>query len=87
MSLSIQVDAYSGYKANERPLRFTLDDDTCEIAEVEDNWYEPDAEYFRVQTTDGKRCILRYDPERGEWTLQSGIDAAQLLSQPGHEVE
>jgi hypothetical protein len=36
MSIPIYVDSYSGYKANERPLRFELDDRTYEIAEVED---------------------------------------------------
>jgi len=60
MSLPIHVDAYSGYKANERPRDFTVDQDLYEIAEVEDRWYEPDAMYFRVRTSEGKRYILRY---------------------------
>src|SRR5262249_9068942 len=38
--------------------RFTLDEDVYEIAEVEDRWYEPEAMYFRVRTTEGKRYIL-----------------------------
>jgi len=36
MSLPIHVTAYSGYKANERPRDFTVDEDLYEIAEVED---------------------------------------------------
>jgi hypothetical protein len=36
MSLPIQVDAYSGYKANERPCQFVLDDEIYEIAAVLD---------------------------------------------------
>jgi len=59
MSLPIHVTAYSGYKANERPRDFTVDEDLYEIAEVEDRWYEPEAMYFRVRTTEGKRFILR----------------------------
>ena len=47
MSLRIYVDAYSGYKASERPLRFTLDDETYHIASVEDRWQEPNSEYFK----------------------------------------
>jgi hypothetical protein len=31
MSLPIQVDAYSGYKANERPRQFVLDEEIYEI--------------------------------------------------------
>src|SRR5262245_17767729 len=55
MSLPIHVTAYSGYRANERPRDFSVDEDLFEIAEVEDRWYEPDAMYFRVRTTQGTR--------------------------------
>ena len=40
MSIPIHVDAYSGYKANERPLSFTVDEDFYEIAAFLDQWYE-----------------------------------------------
>ncbi len=83
MSLPIHVDAYYGYKVNERPSQFTLDEYTYEIAEVEDRWYEPEAIYFRVRTTEGKRYILRYDQSEDEWSLQSGFDAEELLARPG----
>jgi len=54
MSLEIYVDAYSGYKANERPRQFTLDEDNLEIEAVEEQWRSPEAQYFKVRTTDGK---------------------------------
>jgi hypothetical protein len=38
MSLEIYVDAYSGYKANERPRQFVLDEDIFEIEAVEQQW-------------------------------------------------
>ena len=52
MSLLIHVDAYSGFKANQRPLRFWLDAAIREneltgvygIETVEDRWYDPNAE-------------------------------------------
>jgi len=52
MSLPIHVDAYSGYKANERPIRFWLDatlhenelTGVYEIEAVEDRWYDPNNE-------------------------------------------
>jgi hypothetical protein len=53
MPLCIYVDAYSGYCANEKPRQFCLDDDVFEIEEVEDRWYDPNAEYFKVRTVDG----------------------------------
>jgi hypothetical protein len=82
VSLPIHVTAYSGYKANERPRDFTVDEDLYKIIEVEDPWYEPKAMYFRVPTTEGKRYILRCDESEDEWTLQSGFDGDELLARP-----
>jgi hypothetical protein len=83
MSLRIYVDAYSGYKANERPRLFDLDGEVYEIASVLDRWYEPSATYFKVRTTDSQVFILRYDEQADEWTVQSGFDGDELLARPG----
>ena len=86
MSLPIHVEAYSGYKANERPIRFHLDEGTYEIEAIEDRWQDPKAEYFKVRTGDGKRYLLRYNQHADEWALQSGFDGAELLARPSIEV-
>ena len=86
MSLPVYVDAYAGYKANERPRQFELDDELYEIAAVEDQWYSPEAMFFKVRTADGKRYILRYDENADTWSLQSGFDGDELLTRPGIEV-
>ncbi len=44
----------TGYKVNERPQRFLVDEDWFDIAAVEVRILEADAEYFRVRTTDDK---------------------------------
>jgi hypothetical protein len=79
MSLPINVRAYSRYKANERPASFCVDEGLIDIAAVEDRWYDPGAEYFRVRSTEGKRYILRCAHD-GKWTLQSGFDGVELLA-------
>jgi hypothetical protein len=63
---------------HERPRQFCLDEDVFQIAEIETRWYDPNGEYFRVRTSDGKRYILHSDRETGQWTL--------LLARPGIEV-
>jgi hypothetical protein len=85
MSIPIHVDAYSGHKANERPRQFTLDEVVYEIDTVLDQWYEPTATYFKVQSTEGKTYLLRYDEETDEWTLQGGFDGDELLARPDIE--
>src|SRR5215475_10533170 len=86
MSLPIHVTAYSGYRANERPRDFTVDEDLHEIAAVLDQWYEPSATYFKVQSTEGKTYLLRYDEDNDEWTLQSGFDGDELLARPSIQL-
>jgi len=86
MSLPIYVEAYSGYKANERPRQFTLDEVVYEIDAVLDHWYEPSATYFKVQSTEKKIYLLRYDEEIDEWTLQSGFDGEEPLARPSSEL-
>jgi len=85
MSLPIHVEAYFGYKANERPRQFHLDEEIYEIAAVLDQWYEPSAT-FKVQSTEGKTYLLRYDEQEDEWTLQSGFDGDELLVLPSIQL-
>ena len=68
MFLQIYVNAYAGYRANERPKSFELDQQIHEIASIEDRCHEPDAEYFKVRTMDGKTYLLRYDQTDDAWT-------------------
>ncbi len=67
----VLVECYSGFKAEERPLRFTLGNRTLEVERVEDQWYSPDATYFRVWASDGHIYILRHDEEVDRWTLEA----------------
>ena len=65
---------------------FTLDEEIYEIAAVLDQWYQPSATYFKVQSTEGKTYLLRYDEEADEWTLQSGFDGDELLARLSIEL-
>jgi hypothetical protein len=66
--MTVQVEAYSGYKASERPLRFCLGDQWYDITEVVDRWYGPDYMYFRVRAGDGNVYVLRLDEDTQEWS-------------------
>ncbi len=74
MSLALQVECYSGAKADERPLRFrasTPGAPTREVAEVLDQWYGPEYQCFKVLADDGNLYILRHDEGLDVWTLDS----------------
>jgi hypothetical protein len=42
--------------------------------------------YFKVQSTEGKTYLLRYDESEDEWTLQSGFDGDELLARPRYDL-
>lgn len=83
MSLALKVECYSGFKADERPLRFTpiasensrgqaaLPARTYEVKEVLDQWYGPAYQCFKVLADDGNLYILRHDQPEDTWTLDS----------------
>jgi len=67
----IKVECYAGYKGEQLPRRFVLRDQTLEVEEVEDQWYSPSSQCFRVLASDGNAYILRYDRDRDLWTLDA----------------
>jgi SAM-dependent methyltransferase len=65
----VHVDCYSGYKADERPVKFSLKDRTWRIVTIEDRWYSPGVTHFRVVVEDGDRYVLRHEEGLDIWTL------------------
>jgi hypothetical protein len=69
--MKLQVECYSGHKANERRVKFWLGDSVLFVESVEDQWYGPDDVYFRVRADDGNTYVLRHNEQTDEWTLES----------------
>jgi hypothetical protein len=67
----IKVECYAGYKSDQRPLRFTMGEQTLEVSEVEDQWYSPSSMHFRVCASDGNIYILRHDEGQDRWSLDA----------------
>ena len=68
--MTVEVESYSGFKADERPLRFRLGERWLEIQEIVDRWYDPEAIFFRVRV-EAAFYILRHDERAGVWTMES----------------
>lgn len=75
----IRVECYAGYKPDERPQRFQLRRRLFQVEQVDDQWYSPDATYFRVRADDGNFYVLRHDMLGDAWTL----DAFRAARPPG----
>ena len=73
----IEVECYSGYRANERPVAFTFQAHRWEVEEVLDRWYEgtlraghPALDYFKVRTAEGRVFLLRYNSLFDAWSIR-----------------
>jgi len=67
----IEVGAYSGYKANERPLYLIVNDTRLEVKEILDRWYSEEHDFFQVLAGDGKVYLINWHRTRDIWTLVS----------------
>jgi len=74
--IPIEVECYSGYKADEYPKYFLWNNNRFEITRITDRWYQGDSNpeypvsnYFKVDTTCGKQYIIKHDLESDKWCL------------------
>jgi hypothetical protein len=66
----IEVVAYSGYKANERPISFIVDNREVEVMDIIDRWYDADYDNFKTLGDDGKIYLLRWQRTSDLWFLE-----------------
>ena len=71
-----EVQCHSGYKADEYPESFMVDNNRFMISEIIDRWYQADScpefpvsDYFKVLTTCGLQYILKHDRENDRWYI------------------
>lgn len=71
--MQVEVDCYSGYKADERPVRFRLDGHEYLVEEMLDQWYGQNESFFKVRADDGNLYILSHGSlaQTGRWRLVS----------------
>ena len=60
---------YAGYKADERPTAFTWREQSYQVIDIIDRWYDQDGNYFKVLVQDGGQHLLRHDLNEDRWEL------------------
>ncbi len=63
----ILVWTYSGYKADERPLRFNLEGRSFAVMEIVDRWYGERHDYFKVVADDAETYLIKWDRVGDVW--------------------
>lgn len=67
--IPLEVECYSGYAADERPVAFRLGERRIAVTEVVDRWYGDDHAYFKLMGDDGMRYLIRQDRGSDSWEL------------------
>jgi len=76
----LKVECYAGYKADERPTRFSFvspestsdgSGQSHEVTEVLDRWYGPGYECFKIRADDRNLYILRHQLGEDTWELDA----------------
>lgn len=73
---SIEVTAYSGYKADERPIAFAVDGRRHDVCHIIDRWYGLESDTFKVLADDGKIYLLSRDRLQDAWFLTKVMESA-----------
>ena len=68
--LTIRVECYAGYRAEQTPQRFYIGERKIEVSEVIDSWLSPEQKYFKVRGDDEGIYILCYDVNKDTWQLR-----------------
>jgi hypothetical protein len=67
--MKVAVECYAGYRADETPRRFGIDERLIDVVRVIDRWTTPDYRYFRVEGDDGCVYVLRLGNNARDWEL------------------
>ena len=71
--MNLNVECYSGRKADERPIRFRLEGRQYLVEAVLDQWYDPEGIFYKIRGDDGNLYILRQQTSTPDaaWDLVS----------------
>ena len=68
--MKLNVECYSGRKADERPVRFLLGGRQYQVETVLDQWYDPQRVFYKIRADDGNLYIVRQQTSTADWTWE-----------------
>jgi len=64
----INVSCYAGYRSDELPRYFDIENKRIKIVDIITRWITPDSRFFKITGDDGDIYTLRH--KAGQWYLE-----------------
>ena len=69
LRMSIRVECYAGFRAEQEPLAFWLAERRVVVRAIVDRWLAPRERWFKVDADNGHVYVLRHDELSGDWDI------------------
>jgi hypothetical protein len=69
--MTVEVQCYAGRKADERPVRSWIVDRDHLVEEIVEEWYGPDASFYKVRADHHGLYLLRHEMSAELWEVES----------------
>ena len=66
---AIRVKCYAGYRGEETPQLFFINQRKVAVVDILDRWLAPDHRYFKIRGDDQATYIIRHEVITGQWEL------------------
>lgn len=66
---AVRVEAYSGYRVNERPMAVITEGRRLVVRRIMARCRTPDGDEFAVELEDGRVCRMTWDACKDRWLL------------------
>jgi hypothetical protein len=80
---NIEVHAYSGYKANERPTAFMIDNRMLNVSHIIDRWYGLEHDYYKILADDGAVYLIKWHRIPDLWFLVKVMEREGMSQRSG----
>lgn len=69
--MKICVLTHPGAHGQQEPRAFQLGGRRVPVIAILERWQAPEHRYFRVRDYQGRRFVLKHDPQSGNWELEA----------------
>jgi hypothetical protein len=66
----VEVQCYAGRKGEERPVRFRIGEHDHMVEEIIEQWYGPDASFYKIRADDDRSYLLRHQTANDRWVVE-----------------